>query len=191
MGGGDQPSFGNEGSVQEPESNMTQSVRRCVKPLNPKALHAYRRSLEAGPLRRTFTFARRVGRSVLFRARNLFSAEKVRLLRRNVLFPMRNRLLRGRPIALRVAGQSFLLAPEGAIPLETWAGRYFEKHELDLIVGALRPGMTFIDVGANVGLFSIPAARKVQHGKVYAFEPSVWTYELLTKTARLNKVGSL
>src|SRR5260370_12345817 len=116
MGGGDQPSFGNEGSVQEPESNMTQSVRRCVKPLNPKALHAYRRSLEAGPLRRTFTFARRVGRSVLFRARNLFSAEKGRVLRRNVLFPLRTRLFRVRPTALRLAGQALLSAPHAPVP---------------------------------------------------------------------------
>jgi FkbM family methyltransferase len=100
-------------------------------------------------------------------------------------------LLRERPIALQAGGQSFVLAPEGAIPLEIWSKRYFEKHELDLIVGALRPGMTFIDVGANVGLFSIPAAKKVQHGKVYAFEPSAWTFELLAKNAGLNNVTNL
>jgi len=63
--------------------------------------------------------------------------------------------------------------------------------ELEFIISVLRPGMTFLDVGANAGLYSIPAAKKVQHGKVYAFEPSAWTYELLTKNARLNKVGNL
>ncbi len=169
---------------------MTQSARR-VKPLKPGAFDAYRASLTAGTVRRTLGFALRVGRSAVSRARNLLSAGKVRLLRRNVLFPLRNALLGKRPIALQAGGHSFVLAPEGAVPLEIWSRRYFEKHELDLIVGALQPGMTFVDVGANVGLFSIPAAKRVQHGTVFAFEPSAWTVERLAKNVRLNDLSNL
>jgi FkbM family methyltransferase len=170
---------------------LTQSARRCVRPLKHRAFHEYRRSFRPGPARQTFRLALRVGRSVVSRARKLFSAVIVRLLRRNVLFRLRNVMLRGRPIALQAGGQPFLLAPEGAVPLEVWTGRYFEKHELDLIVEALQPGMTFIDVGANVGLFSIPAAKRVLHGKVFAFEPSPWTVERLTKNVRLNCVSNV
>jgi FkbM family methyltransferase len=92
---------------------------------------------------------------------------------------------------VQAGGLTYFLSPEGAIPREMWSRRYFEEHELDFIVGALQAGMTFIDIGANGGLFSIPAAKKVKHGKVYAFEPSAWTVELLAKNASLNDVSNL
>jgi FkbM family methyltransferase len=133
--------------------------------------------------------APRAVRSIGFRARNLLG--RARLIRRNVIFPLRNMLLRDRPITVWANGLSYVLAPEGSIPLEMWSGRYFEKRELEFIVGRLQPGMTFVDIGANVGLFSIPAAKKVQHGKVYAFEPATWTFERLTKNAHLNNVRNL
>jgi FkbM family methyltransferase len=170
---------------------VTQATHRSVRALQPGALAAFQASLRAGPTRRTLRFALRVGRSAVFRARTLFSTKKVGLLKRNLVFPLRNAVLRGRPLALEAGGQSFLLAPEGAIPLEIWSGRYSEKFELEFILRILGPGMTFLDVGANVGLFSIPAAKKVQHGRVLAFEPSAWTIELLAKNASLNHVNNL
>jgi FkbM family methyltransferase len=85
----------------------------------------------------------------------------------------------------------FFLLPEGAVPREMWSGMYFEQKELDFIVGVLEPGMTFVDIGANVGLFSIPAAKKVQHGKVFAFEAASWSYERLLENSRLNSLTNL
>jgi FkbM family methyltransferase len=52
----------------------------------------------------------------------------------------------------------------------------------------LRPGMTFFDVGANVGIFSVPAAKKLESGRVFAFEPSRWTYQRLVENTQLNKL---
>jgi len=151
---------------------------------------------QAGPLRITAgwlhklgKFGLRAGRSIAFRSGNLVG--RVRLVKRNVIFPIRNALLRHKPLRVQADGLSYFLSPEGAIPLEMWSRRYFERHELDFIVGALQPGMTFIDIGANVGLFSIPAAKKVKHGKVYAFEPSAWTVEILAKNAGLNSASNL
>jgi FkbM family methyltransferase len=72
-----------------------------------------------------------------------------------------------------------------------WSGRYFERQELDFVLGMLQPGMTFVDVGANVGLFSIPAAKKVQNGVVFAFEPCGWTYQRLVGNVRLNGLANL
>jgi FkbM family methyltransferase len=167
------------------------TARRYVKPLQPRSIDAFRASLRAGPARRTLTFALRVGRSAVFRARTLFSTEKVGLLKRNLLFPLRNTVLRGRPLALQAGGQSFLLAPEGAIPLEIWSRRYSEKFELEFILRILGPGMTFVDIGANVGLFSVPAAKKVQRGRVFAFEPYGWTYQRLNQNAQLNNLSNL
>ena len=41
------------------------------------------------------------------------------------------------------------------------------------------------DIGANVGLFAVPAATMAgPHGRVVAFEPDVWLVQLLRRTAR-------
>jgi FkbM family methyltransferase len=47
-----------------------------------------------------------------------------------------------------------------------------EPGTLDWITSEMRPGHVFYDVGANIGAYSILAARQVSPGgKVYAFEP--------------------
>jgi FkbM family methyltransferase len=52
---------------------------------------------------------------------------------------------------------------------------------------ALKPGMTFVDVGANVGYFSVLAAFLVGwDGRVIAFEAMPATYELLAKNVIVN-----
>ena len=45
----------------------------------------------------------------------------------------------------------------------------------------------FWDIGANVGLYSIYAA-KLKNCEVYAFEPSVFNLEVLSKNIFLNKL---
>jgi FkbM family methyltransferase len=65
-------------------------------------------------------------------------------------------------------------------------GRY-EPNEFFLLQRILKPGMTFIDAGANMGLYSIFAARRVgPRGKVLALEPSVREFEILQKNVKLN-----
>jgi FkbM family methyltransferase len=52
---------------------------------------------------------------------------------------------------------------------------------------ALKPGMTFVDVGANVGYFSVLAAFLVGwDGRVIAFEAMPATHELLAKNVIVN-----
>lgn len=134
---------------------------------------------------------RRVGRSIVFRTRRLLTRVDPRLLKRNIGFPLRNVLLGYKPLKLTAGGETFLLVPRGCVPLELWAGRYFERRELEFILNVLQPGMTFVDVGANVGLFSLPAARKVQSGRVFAFEPTSLTHQFLLENITLNKLGNL
>ncbi|QIE24850.1 Methyltransferase FkbM domain protein [Caballeronia sp. SBC2] len=51
----------------------------------------------------------------------------------------------------------------------------------------LRPDDVFVDVGANVGMSTLAAARTMQgKGKIFAFEPFAPTRELLEKTVWLN-----
>ena len=63
-----------------------------------------------------------------------------------------------------------------------------EPETLDWIDG-IPEGNILWDIGANVGLYSIYAA-KARKCKVYAFEPSVFNLELLARGINLNKVTS-
>ena len=61
-----------------------------------------------------------------------------------------------------------------------------------LIERLLKPGDTFVDVGANVGLHTLAAARAMQgNGNIIAFEPFARTKQLLEKTVWLNGFSSM
>lgn len=56
-----------------------------------------------------------------------------------------------------------------------------------LIQHFLKPGDTFVDIGANIGLHTLAAARTMRgQGRIFAFEPFEPVQRLLTKTMWLN-----
>lgn len=65
-------------------------------------------------------------------------------------------------------------------------GKY-EQESLALLGNYLQVGMTGLDIGANVGLYSVFAAQKIGNGIVYAFEPHPDLYPVLVKNAELYK----
>ena len=63
----------------------------------------------------------------------------------------------------------------------------YEPEVKNTIIQFLRPGMTMIDAGANIGYYTLLAARVVgPHGHVYTFEPAPSTVELLRKNVEVN-----
>jgi FkbM family methyltransferase len=63
----------------------------------------------------------------------------------------------------------------------------YEAHMIRFFQRVLRPGMTLIDVGANIGLFSLLAAKAVgEKGRVYSIEPRGENARLLLHSADLN-----
>lgn len=63
----------------------------------------------------------------------------------------------------------------------------FEPEETEIIKMLLPAGGVFLDVGANVGYFSIVAAMSVgSKGRVYAFEPVPEIYRILCRNISLN-----
>lgn len=55
----------------------------------------------------------------------------------------------------------------------------------------LKPGMCFIDIGANAGVFSLVAAQRVgPEGSVIAFEPSPPMFRRLVHNAELNGLAN-
>lgn len=63
----------------------------------------------------------------------------------------------------------------------------WEPYETALVLALLQPGDVFVDVGANIGYFSVLAASIVgDSGAVHAFEPDPQNYRLLEANAGLN-----
>lgn len=54
-----------------------------------------------------------------------------------------------------------------------WVSGCFEPNETAFLASVLRPGMTFVDIGANIGLYTLLAAHIVgPEGTLVAVEPS-------------------
>ncbi len=68
----------------------------------------------------------------------------------------------------------------------------FESRERLFVNAFLRPGDVFVDVGANIGLFSLLAAHRVgDSGVVYAFEPAGKTFHRLRENTNLNRFSNV
>ena len=62
-----------------------------------------------------------------------------------------------------------------------------DPNEFAFLDRLLQPGMTFFDIGANEGIYSVFAAKRVgRKGKVWAFEPSGRELERLRRNLKLN-----
>jgi len=67
------------------------------------------------------------------------------------------------------------------------ADGFWESWITSWLTRWVRPGMTFIDVGANCGYYTMLAEKLVgQHGAVVAYEPNPVYVELLRKTREIN-----
>ncbi len=63
----------------------------------------------------------------------------------------------------------------------------FELNEITFLKKILKKGDFFLDIGANIGLFSIHASRIIgDKGKIISFEPSPITFSRLKENIDLN-----
>jgi len=66
---------------------------------------------------------------------------------------------------------------------------HYEPVETRFVTAVVRPGDVFIDVGANVGWFTMLASTLVgEEGRVHAFEPRADTADHLEKSVVLNEL---
>ncbi|MFH1462585.1 MAG: FkbM family methyltransferase [bacterium] len=67
-----------------------------------------------------------------------------------------------------------------------------EKYETELLKKIIKPGMTVVDIGANIGYYTlIMASLAGKKGKVYAFEPSPDNHCLLIKNIKINNYNNI
>lgn len=76
--------------------------------------------------------------------------------------------------------------------LTSWRYNTFATKEPETLkwIDSMEPNSTFWDIGANVGLYSIYAAKS-KKSKVVSFEPSVFNLEILARNVELNNLTSL
>jgi FkbM family methyltransferase len=66
----------------------------------------------------------------------------------------------------------------------------YERWESRIVRRLLQPGMCVVDVGANIGYFTLLAARRVgRTGRVFAIEPSPYAADRLDKTISKNEIS--
>lgn len=71
-------------------------------------------------------------------------------------------------------------------------GQELNRRQLRFVTRVLRPGDVFVDVGAYIGLYSLPAAKIVgAKGRVIAFEPYPGSRDLLDANVALNSVAGI
>jgi FkbM family methyltransferase len=66
------------------------------------------------------------------------------------------------------------------------------RGEVDLFRQVVHPSMTAVEVGANIGVHTIPLARLVgSSGRVVAFEPQRIVFQMLCANVALNALGNV
>jgi FkbM family methyltransferase len=98
-------------------------------------------------------------------------------------------------ISLRMNDGTYIVVPASLESITTYVileqEKWFEK-ETALLARWLRPGMTVIDIGANLGAYSLPIARLVgPSGQVFAYEPAAETCRLLALSRARNGADNL
>lgn len=128
--------------------------------------------------------------------RSLVRASGLAKPARKLLGPMAGRLVFNSSVnadrPLWIQGHQMFLAPKGSYASPDMVVDRYERATTDLFKQLLLPGMVFVDVGANIGYFSLLAAKLVgTGGKIYAFEPESGNHGLLRKNIELNSYSNV
>jgi FkbM family methyltransferase len=97
------------------------------------------------------------------------------------------------PDVIEVYGQKIALdfAHDGTSRILALTGSY-EEYQTRLFRGVVKEGMTVVDLGANIGYYSLLAAALVgEEGKVFAFEPEPNNFASLVKNIRMNSYNNI
>ncbi len=97
------------------------------------------------------------------------------------------------PSSIVVEGHTMNAASfDRVVALWMWKLSVLEPLERDLLEKLVRPGMTVVDIGANIGIYTLLFARWVgPGGRVLAFEPDPDNFALLQKNIRQNGYGNV
>ncbi|MCA0399718.1 MAG: FkbM family methyltransferase [Proteobacteria bacterium] len=102
--------------------------------------------------------------------------------------------LGGKPVDVASLGANFRLSPYNNVCEKRilFSPRDFDETERDLLISRLTPDFVFLDIGANIGGYSLAVAAKAGPGaRILAFEPQPEVFERLTYNIRANPFGNV
>ncbi|MCA1953175.1 MAG: FkbM family methyltransferase [Hyphomicrobiales bacterium] len=103
-------------------------------------------------------------------------------------------LLRGRPVDAESLGARFRLFPYNNVCEKRilFSPRDFDEAERALLIGRLTPNFVFLDIGANIGGYSLALAAAAGPGaRILAIEPQPEIFERLVYNIRANPFGTV
>ncbi len=110
------------------------------------------------------------------------------LLRPRPLRYLANAIIRALlPRTVRYGDAVIVLNPRDPVVSGALFFRVYERGELAFFHSACKPGMTFLDVGANIGFYTALASHRVgPSGKIIALEPDPESHGFLKQTIAAN-----
>lgn len=102
--------------------------------------------------------------------------------------------LDGKPVDLETLGARMRLYPYNNVCEKrvAFTPQYFDPRELELLEARIGERFVFIDVGANVGAYSLFVAAKAgANARILAIEPQPAVFERLITNIRLNPFGTV
>ena len=103
--------------------------------------------------------------------------------------------LQSNPPSVRVFESTLFLHSKEDCPFLSrvlMGGRLFEPFETHLLRREIRPGDVVLDIGANIGYYTIQFAHLVgARGKVVAFEPDSVNFNLLEQSVKANRLSNI
>lgn len=91
-----------------------------------------------------------------------------------------------------IGGYEFDCCLRDMVARDVFFAGCFAPQEIAFLRGVLKPGMSFVDVGANWGLFTMVAAYLVgRSGSVVAMEPDPRLFGRLKSNVELNNLGQV
>ena len=103
-------------------------------------------------------------------------------------------LLKGAPVDQESLGANFRLHPYNNVCEKRilFSPRDFDETERELLISRLTPNFVFLDIGANIGGYSLAVAAKAGAGaRIVAFEPQPEIFERLIYNIRINPFGNV
>ncbi|WP_375458388.1 FkbM family methyltransferase [uncultured Enterovirga sp.] len=102
--------------------------------------------------------------------------------------------LRGAPVDIEALGARMRVRPYNNVCEKRmlFTPQSFDPRELEILASRLRDGFTFIDIGANVGAYSLfVASRAGSSAQVLAIEPQPAIFDRLVHNIRLNAFANI
>jgi FkbM family methyltransferase len=110
---------------------------------------------------------------------------------RRLYFAAFCRLVRERTVIATIGGSIYQLDLGETIDVALYLGQY-EPDVAAALRRYCRPGMTVLDIGANIGAHTLPIGRLVTRtGAVYAFEPMEFAFRKLSQNVSLNDAAHI